>query len=121
LCFSSGAIGSLHLDYLQQPGKHTLNIIGSEGSLEWDNADGVLHVYSDKNKTREIFKPADGFERNTMFVDEMRHFVSVARGESDPFCTLDDGLQALRLALAAMESCRESKMQKDLSYPRLIP
>jgi predicted dehydrogenase len=36
-----------------------------------------------------------------MFLDHMRHFLAVARGEAKPLCTLDDGLQALRLALAA--------------------
>jgi predicted dehydrogenase len=52
----------------------------------------------------ETFFPPEGFERNQLFVAQTRHFIAVARGESEPVCTLDDGVQALRLALAAYES-----------------
>jgi predicted dehydrogenase len=45
----------------------------------------------------------DGFERNQLFMAQMRHFLEVARGEAEPVCTLDDGVRALELALAAKE------------------
>jgi predicted dehydrogenase len=44
-----------------------------------------------------------------MFLDEMRHFLAVARGEEAPSCTLADGERVLRLALAALESSRTGK------------
>jgi predicted dehydrogenase len=52
----------------------------------------------------ETFAPPDGFERNQLFVAQTRHFLDVARGESEPVCSLEDGVMALRLALAAYES-----------------
>jgi len=54
----------------------------------------------------QTFSPPDGFERNQMFLDEMRHFLAVVRGETEPTCTLEDGRQALQLALAVLESDR---------------
>jgi predicted dehydrogenase len=51
----------------------------------------------------ETFSPPAGFERNHLFLDQMRHFIEVAQG-AQPDCTLEDGIQALRLALAAKES-----------------
>lgn len=104
LRFQSGALASLHLDYLQRPPAHWLEVIGTEGVLRWDNTDGSV-------KGQGFCLPAPpGFERNDMFLDEMRHFVDVAQGLAQPICTLDDGIQALRLALAALESAKKGQM-----------
>ena len=47
------------------------------------------------------------FERNDMFLEQTRHFLDVLRGEAQPLCSLQDGIQALRLALAALESAQQ--------------
>jgi predicted dehydrogenase len=110
LHFSNGAIGSVHLDYNQRLPTHTLEIIGSQGSMEWTNDDGILRTYRAEIKSWETFSPPAGFERNIMFMEEMCHFLAVARGEADPICTLNDGKWALELALAARESARNRKI-----------
>ena len=115
LKFSNGTIGGLHLNYVQRPPRHTLEIVGTQGTLHWDNADGVLQLqkfpapfasYSDlpPAPVSESFSPPKGYERNQLFVSQMRHFIETARGEVEPVCSLDDGIVALRLALAAGES-----------------
>ena len=45
LRFVSGAIGGVHVNYVQRPPVHRLEIVGTQGTLRWDNADGVLHFY----------------------------------------------------------------------------
>ena len=110
LQFASGAIGSAHLDYNRQPGLHQLDVVGAEGTLQWDNADGTLRLYRAASQAWETFSPPPGFERNVLFVDEMRHFLAAARGEAAPLCTLEDGRRALALALAAHESADSGKM-----------
>jgi predicted dehydrogenase len=103
LRFSSGALGSIHLDYLQRPASHWLEIIGMLGSLRWDNADGVVRVSSvggmDKSIALQEILPPEGFERNWMFLDELRHFQEVVSGRAEPVCTLQDGTRSLRLSL----------------------
>lgn len=98
LRFKSGAIGSLHLDYLQQPPLHRLEIIGTTGSLRWDNADGILHCFTAARGVWVDFQLPDGFERNSMFLDELRHFMDVAAGRVEPVCNLDDGIRVQELA-----------------------
>jgi predicted dehydrogenase len=39
-----------------------------------------------------------------MFLEEMRHFRQVVREEAQPACTLEDGVAALQIALAAHRS-----------------
>lgn len=105
LRFQSGAIGSLHLDYIQRPGVHRLEIIGERGTLTWDNADGAARLSTARADGSpgewQVFAPPPEFERNTLFLDQMRHFLAVIRGAEKPLCTLEDGEVALRLALQA--------------------
>jgi predicted dehydrogenase len=60
----------------------------------------------------QVFQPPDGFERNSMFVDEMRHFIEVARGKAEPICSLEEGVYALKLALAAGEAGSADEVRK---------
>ena len=117
LQFASGVIGSVHLDYNQRPPSHHLEIIGTTGTIHWDNADGAVHLsrYDDgaspaNNQSREVFTAPPDFERNHLFLAEMRHFLQAARKAEEPVCTLEDGIQALKLANAARESARNGKL-----------
>lgn len=121
LKFVGGAVGGVHLNYFQRPPVHRLEIVGTDGTLHWDNADGILHFYkmpaafgtfSDNPPAPvvEAYAPPEGFERNQLFVAQTRHFVETAAGKSEPRCSLDDGAQALRLALAAQESQKSGKV-----------
>jgi predicted dehydrogenase len=112
LRFATGVIGSLHLDYNQRPPSHRMEIIGTNGILRWDNADGVASVYLAGREGWQHYPPLDGFERNDLFLAEMRHFLSVARGNSEPLCTLEDGEWALKLALAVHQSSQEERLIK---------
>ncbi len=110
LRFMGGELAGLHLDYLQRPPPHRLEIIGVEGTICWDNSDGTVRLYRALSHTWEAFPPPSGFERNTMFLEQMRHFLGVARGEVEPACTLEDGVRALELALGALQSQRDGKL-----------
>jgi len=49
------------------------------------------------------------YERNRMFVDEVRHFVSCVRGEARPLTPLGEGIEVLRIALAVKRSMRTGR------------
>lgn len=113
LRFENGVIGSVHLDYLQQPTSRSFEIIGTKGTMRWDDASGVLSVYRAGHGSPEEwehFPPPPGFERNSMFLAEMEHFLEVARGNVEPACTLQDGIRALEMALAARRSSQDEKL-----------
>jgi predicted dehydrogenase len=114
LRFSNGPIGSVHLDYVQQPPTHHLEIIGSEGTLRWNSGDGVASLYRATTKTWETWMLPEGFERNWLFLAEMRHFLAVARRETQPVCSLEDGIRALEIALLARSSAADG-MRKFLT------
>jgi predicted dehydrogenase len=101
LRFTNRAVGTLHLDYLQQPPSHTLEVIGAAGTLRWDNATGALALFSPAAGSWEIFNPPPDFERNHLFLAELRHFIAAARGQEPPLCTLEDGVATLAAVLRA--------------------
>jgi predicted dehydrogenase len=112
LRFTSGTLANVHLDYLQRPGEHTLKIVGSEGTILWDNATTISKLYRAATGSWEEVPPPPGFERNVMFLDEMRHFISVAKKETEPLCTLEDGITALRMAQAVYKSAQDGCLVK---------
>jgi predicted dehydrogenase len=110
LRFASGVLGSAHLDYFQRPPSYRFEIIGSEGTLSWDAADNIVRLYRASVGAWEAFPAPAAFERNDMFLDEMRHFLDVVQGKAQPSCTLADGERVLQLALAALESSQTGKV-----------
>jgi predicted dehydrogenase len=110
LRFTGGAFGSLHLDYIQRPPAHWLEMVGTQGTLRWDNSSGAVQVYRSATDQWDTYPAPDGFARNDLFLAQMRHFLAVARGECAPLCSLDDGVQALKLALAVSESQKAGQL-----------
>ena len=118
LRFESGALGSLHLDFNQQPSSHRFEVIGTKGTLKWDLSNGATRIYRASPESLaistgmgikaggewEAYPLADGWERNLMFLEQMKHFVAVVRGEVEPICTLEDGVRVMKLISAVHQS-----------------
>ncbi len=111
LRFEGGALGSLHLDFNQQPPEHYFTVIGTKGTVKWNLADGAARIYRASAESLAIstgmgvkagggwqeYPLAAGWERNIMFLEQMKHFVAVVNGEAQPTCTLEDGVRVQRL------------------------
>jgi predicted dehydrogenase len=97
LHYPGGVEGSLTLDYFRQPPLHMLEITGSNGLIEWKNNTGAARIYRTATGDWETALPPEGFDRNDLFLEEMRHFIRMTRGEQAPLCTLEDGLRTQRL------------------------
>lgn len=118
LRFESGALGSLHLDFNQQPPAHRFEVIGTKGTLKWDLSDGAVHIYRASVESLAISTGRDikaggewqtyllmeGWERNVMFLEQMKHFIDVVKGNVEPICPLEDGVQVQRIVEAIHES-----------------
>lgn len=141
LMFKNCMLGSVHLDYNGQPPVHNMEIIGTHGTMRWDNASGHVELYAvddhisevpfrtslaqpgGETPAWELFPAPPGFERNDLFIAEMRHFLEIAaevpfrsrrqsveQSVSLPVCDLEDGIIALQLTLAALDSARTGQI-----------
>jgi len=112
LQFASGAVASVHLDYLQRPAVHRLEIVCTEGTIDWNNATGAVRFYRASTDVWESFLAPVGFDRNDLFLAELRNFMAIGRGLEDPRCTLRDGIEAVRIVQAFYQAAQGGQRVK---------
>lgn len=95
----------LHQDYLQWPPSRQCEIIGDRGKAVMDLRVPCVTVFKRDRDTPET-QTFPEFDRNQLFLDELRHFLDCIKTRRKPIADLTDGLQSLRMALAAKESMK---------------
>ena len=106
LRFRSGVVATIHLDFLQRPPQHQLEVVAENGRLRWDGVSGDLEESAppDWGWRRTPLPP--GFDRNALFVAEMGHFIQVASGATLPVCSLEDGIRVQEIIEQIRTSAR---------------
>jgi len=101
----------LHLDYIQNPPSKQLTIICNKGKIFVDLIKAKLQVNNLDGETI-IDKKLKDFNRNQMFIDEIKHFFSCYKKECKTEVPLKDGINDLIIA----ESIRNSMTDNTLIY-----
>ncbi|MHC1740435.1 MAG: Gfo/Idh/MocA family protein [Anaerolineaceae bacterium] len=107
--YRSGALGSIHLDYVQRPPRHTLEIIGNCGTIVWEYSTGIAKRYRVSDEQWIESAPPEKFERNKLFLDELAHFIQIVKNGETPCCTLQDGITAVKITNAVYQSAKEKR------------
>jgi predicted dehydrogenase len=107
LRFASGAIGEVHLDYVQRSYSRTCQLIGEEGTLRWDFTTGETRHFAAPTGAWQSFAAPAGWETNAMYVAELEHFLACLAGVAEPAQGLRAGRRALEIALAALASAED--------------
>jgi predicted dehydrogenase len=109
LRFASGAIGSVHVDYLRRNYTCRLDVTAENGTAEWLFERDSLTWYSASDKTSNgVAWEARG--PNAMYLDQMRHFLRVLAGEEAPEQDLAAAERVVRVALAIKQSGRAGSL-----------
>ena len=83
----------------QRPPERALRVVGEGGWLEADLREGVIRARrADGQRIRHDFRP---YERNTMFLEAMGHFLARVGSGTRTDVPLETGAAVLRTALAA--------------------
>ncbi|MBC7815429.1 MAG: Gfo/Idh/MocA family oxidoreductase [Planctomycetaceae bacterium] len=98
-----GTMASYSLNQHQAPNEFTLTIICERGTIRWE---------SHENRLRTMLAPSGEWhddtitplERDTLFVRQANQFLTAIEESSPPACSIDEGLQTLRVNLAALAS-----------------
>ncbi|MGI9146244.1 MAG: Gfo/Idh/MocA family protein [Chloroflexota bacterium] len=105
LHFAEGPLASVHVDFARRPPRRSLEIIGEQGVLRWEYEGGRVLHYSAATRQWRIEEGDPRFERNQMYVCELRHFAGCVRGEIErPLIDGQQGAAILAIALAALRS-----------------
>lgn len=109
LCFQCGALGEIHLDYVQRAYSRTCQIIGEEGTIHWDYSAEQVRWYSARSGAWRLFANPEGWQANQMYVDEMAHYLRCLDKKEQPALDVAEGARVLQIALAAKASAQERR------------
>lgn len=98
----SGVIANVHMDIFGRDHRKHIAIMGERGNIDWDFYANTVTLADAGAKVRQTL--AFSCDRNDMFLEEARCFLECIEGRASPPVDGRDGLQTLRLILAALES-----------------
>jgi predicted dehydrogenase len=110
LRFASGAVGEVHLDYVQRAYSRTCQVIGDEGTIRWDYGAGEVRIFRAASKSWEVMPDLAGWQPNQMYVDELAHFLRCLDGEEKSTLGVFDAARVLDVALAAKASAESGRV-----------
>jgi predicted dehydrogenase len=101
--------GHLLQDYLQRPPARTCVVVGDAGKIVVDFNAVTLNRWDEKGELVETLSIPD-YRRNDMFLYELKHFLSCIEDGQSPLIPLSEGVQSLRMALAARDSVETGRV-----------
>jgi len=108
--FSNNIIAELHLDFFQKPDFRCCKIIGTNGTIYWDSKDNIVKVYDIKLKKWIEKINIVNYERNDMYVDEMKYFLDCVSINKNTNNDIKNGISTLKIALDIIESSKSKRL-----------
>ncbi|MFN4032306.1 MAG: Gfo/Idh/MocA family protein [Fimbriimonadales bacterium] len=113
LKFKNGAVGHIEGTWCDPGGfKVNFEVCGDSGMLEYDSTRQValqIATRSDEGAGGGVQVPESPAAQNPYYL-ELRHFVDCVQNGQTPEITVEDGYNAVRLALAAIESAQTGRV-----------
>ena len=103
-------VAEIHLDYFQQPSRRNCKIIGTNGTIYWDSKDNIVKVYDIKLKKWIEKINIVNYERNDMYVDEMKYFLDCVSRNKNTNNDIKNGISTLKIALDIIESSKSKRL-----------
>ncbi|MDP6776762.1 MAG: Gfo/Idh/MocA family oxidoreductase [Candidatus Latescibacteria bacterium] len=101
-----GAMGNYTLNLHQAPNENTVTVICSEGTVRWEihNHRWRWMTAPGNDWTEVQFEPC---EREAFYVRQAEVFLNAVEGGGKVHCSLDEGIQTLKVNLAALASVEQ--------------
>ncbi len=108
LYFNRGAVGEVHLDYVQRAYSRRCKIVGEEGTIAWDFTAGTVRWFAAGDGCWRTFRTPRAWDVNRMYVDEMRHFLASRAGRTRTCLDVAEAARVLEIAFAAKRSAKSN-------------
>ena len=105
--FIDGTRVTLHLDLYGRPHEKSICFQGTEGTLLW--SDDPSRIAIGRGAAKEWQEETLACERNDMFLAVAREFLDVISGAPPRTCTIEDGVEAMRVIEAVRRSSAEGR------------
>lgn len=115
LRYKSSALVQIHLDFVQYPNRHILELFGDQQTVVYDFSTGALQIFT---HGEESWRHAEeGYRVEHLIVgrddigrDQINAFLEAMRDNRTPVCTGADGVSVLRTAEAAVRAAEELRV-----------
>lgn len=108
--FKNNIIAEVHLDYFQRPDFKSCKIKGTKGTIYWDSNHNEVKIYLTKENRWKTVMKLKNFERNQMFIDEIKHFLKCVETRKTTINDVRQGTRTLEISLAIKKSSKLKKM-----------
>lgn len=105
LRYESGALVQIHLDFVQYPNRHLLELFGDQKTIVFDFMTGELQTFTHGQEGCHVEYDVPGGD--DLMRDQISSLLEALRSGSTPVCTGADGVAVLRIAEAAVRATQE--------------
>ena len=115
--FRNNIVGQLYLDWFQRPAFRRCKIKGTKGILYWDSDSNEVKIFNSKrSKWKSVLKVKtnylDYYQKNPMYVDEIKHFLNRVKNRKDTISDLRDGVRTLQISLSMEKASKLKRVVK---------
>ena len=112
LQFKNKITAELHQDFFQGPEYRGCKLKGTDGIISWNSINNEIKFYNNRTKQWQIIMKLKNFEKNQMYIDEIKYFLKCVKNRRKTINNLDDGINTMNIALAIKKSARHKKIIK---------
>jgi len=98
-----GLLASYSLNQYQAPNETSLTVVCERGTARFE-VQNRRWMWMEKPETAWEMETLPVMERDTLFITQANAFLNAVEGTTSVLCTLEEGLQTLRVNLAALAS-----------------
>ena len=107
LKFKNKIIAEIHLDYFQNPAERNCKILGTKGKIVWNWENNHLQIFKNKKfLTKYLDK---NFDRNQMYVDELKYFLNCVKNKKIPMNNISEAYEIQKIALSIKNSSKSGR------------
>jgi predicted dehydrogenase len=112
LRYASSAFGQINCTMFSRNYRYDIAVHGTEGSLLYDyvKTEVALQTNGVPNTPPDSVEKFPS-ERDDLYIEQAKHFLSATRGEKPVACTLEEGWQTLKAVFAAQRSAESGKAE----------
>jgi predicted dehydrogenase len=102
--FVNSVTANIHLDYISKPPKRETEIVGTLGRIEFDYYKNEALLYcSNSKKIKKTYSTDNNFDRNNMFIAEIKDFMRSISASSHSPIGLEESFRSVNIALEALK------------------
>ncbi len=107
-----GTRSETHLDYISRTYERGCSVHGDEGTITWDFNTAQVRWYDAASEDWTVFDQPEDYDANTMYIDEMRHFIDCIDSGEPTTLPVDDAARLMKGVFAAQKSAAEGRIME---------